>query len=906
MSYKPLSQTVTDGQKNPISSDAVYDAIDAIPDGANTALSNLAAPTAVNQDLNLDAGIKINFPSSVILSGNASGLAAGNYNILMSPEAGNALTQGSSTIAIGYRAFKAANAASNGTTGAIAIGHQAFYQLPSLETNFGSGGQSVIGIGINVGYAVTTAGYANGAVLIGHGAGSGTFMGESIFIGPSAGQNGGRSIAIGRDTARKVTSTSGLQNNVAVGHFAQYELTTGNNNVSLGNSSGDILTTGSRNIAIGQDADFGANNVNDAVAIGYQAKAGSSIVSIGKSAGSSLTSGSDNVYVGAEAGSSQTTQTWNTFIGREAGKSATGSSNIYIGRQAAVNNAGNTNVAIGVNAFRGAAGMNASECLALGWAALQAITTGSYNSGIGKDSGVSTSFGGAALTTGTYNLLIGQASGVLTAGTSGAISLGYGAAASNSNMAIGSTGQGINTIFCGVGEYGVLPQNSTSVRLSGHQGRGTDISVSGSMVVAGSAGTGTGKGSSVVLATAPAAASTGSAVNAHVHRLRVEQDGNVGIGVQNAQAKLEVAGKVKVYDGDLEISTLGKGLKIAEGADATVGVVTLAAGTATVNTAAVKSNSRIMLTNQNPGGTVGFLHVSARTADTSFVITSSNAADTSDIAWMIVNPLTVTDSDADTFITNASITDATQKRAIQRLVKSLKDESLWAKMKAIYPFVGGAEAAHKLNLKDPQDTDGAFRIVFTTSGAGAFTHDSSGVTLESYAGMNTKLNPSVSLTSAVDFHISLYIKKDGFYPDFADFMVGCTDGTNTIQGRLLRSRPYVVLNASTYTMRDNILNYQPANRPLSGLYLINSGANVKIHARTQDKDLFQPWDDGTSPASTSLPNDDLFLGNYDGIAWPQPSTTYRFATVGDSLSVLESYKLHAIIEQFQLELGRQV
>lgn len=52
MAYKPLSQTVTDGQKNPISSDAVHDAIDAIPASASLTLDNLTAPTAVNQNLN--------------------------------------------------------------------------------------------------------------------------------------------------------------------------------------------------------------------------------------------------------------------------------------------------------------------------------------------------------------------------------------------------------------------------------------------------------------------------------------------------------------------------------------------------------------------------------------------------------------------------------------------------------------------------------------------------------------------------------------------------------------------------------------------------------------------------------------------------------------------------------------
>lgn len=52
MSYKPLSQTVTNGKDKEISSsDAVFDAIAAIPASANLSLSNLTDPTAINQVL---------------------------------------------------------------------------------------------------------------------------------------------------------------------------------------------------------------------------------------------------------------------------------------------------------------------------------------------------------------------------------------------------------------------------------------------------------------------------------------------------------------------------------------------------------------------------------------------------------------------------------------------------------------------------------------------------------------------------------------------------------------------------------------------------------------------------------------------------------------------------------------
>lgn len=82
----------------------------------------------------------------------------------------------------------------------------------------------------------------------------------------------------------------------------------------------------------------------------------------------------------------------------------------------------------------------------------------------------------------------------------------------------------------------------------------------------------------------------------------------------------------------------GGGLLIKEGSNAKMGVATLVGGTVTVNTTAVTANSRIYLTSQADGGTVGFQRISARVAATSFTITSSSGTDTSTVAWMIVEP----------------------------------------------------------------------------------------------------------------------------------------------------------------------------------------------------------------------------------------------------------------------------
>jgi len=107
--------------------------------------------------------------------------------------------------------------------------------------------------------------------------------------------------------------------------------------------------------------------------------------------------------------------------------------------------------------------------------------------------------------------------------------------------------------------------------------------------------------------------------------------------VQNASGaskwKVDSFGVV-TQTGNLALDSVGNGIFIKEGTNATMGVATLVAGTVTVNNTGVTANSRIFLTHQNNAGTPGFVSITAKVVGTSFTITSSNAADTSDIAWI--------------------------------------------------------------------------------------------------------------------------------------------------------------------------------------------------------------------------------------------------------------------------------
>ena len=105
------------------------------------------------------------------------------------------------------------------------------------------------------------------------------------------------------------------------------------------------------------------------------------------------------------------------------------------------------------------------------------------------------------------------------------------------------------------------------------------------------------------------------------------------------------------------------------------------------------------------------------------------------------------DADAQAFITAAAITDVTQQNAINTLVVDLKGYNIWTKMKALYPFVGGTASTHKFNLKNPLDTDAAFRLTFS----GGWTHSSTGALpngTNAYADTKFNLTKFTAFTNA--------------------------------------------------------------------------------------------------------------------------------------------------------------
>jgi hypothetical protein len=252
-----------------------------------------------------------------------------------------------------------------------------------------------------------------------------------------------------------------------------------------------------------------------------------------------------------------------------------------------------------------------------------------------------------------------------------------------------------------------------------------------------------------------------------------------------------------------------------------------------------------------------------------------------------------TDADAQAFITAAGITDATQQSAINTLVLDLKGYSIWDKMKAIYPFVGGTSSTHKWNLKDPRDLDAAFRLVFN----GGWTHSSTGALpngTNAYA--DTKLNPS-GLLNANNISISTYLRtnSDGLFCDLG--AVSTVNYQYTIYARLSNVL-YTDLGTSTFGR----ITY--ANTDSRGHFISTrtSSTSFKAFKNSTLKATL------TTIQSNPLLSRVIFLGaNNDVSGTIQYSNREcAFATIGDGLTDTEAANFYTAVQAYQTTLSRNV
>jgi hypothetical protein len=226
-------------------------------------------------------------------------------------------------------------------------------------------------------------------------------------------------------------------------------------------------------------------------------------------------------------------------------------------------------------------------------------------------------------------------------------------------------------------------------------------------------------------------------------------------------------------------------------------------------------------------------------------------------------------------------------------VVDLKAASIWTKMKALYPFVGGTATTHKWNLKDPRDLDAAYRIQFN----GGWTHNSNGIQGDGYTGYANTF-AAIGSTAIPDQanHWSSYVKQlpssPGFtgvfdYPNaFSIFGYYCGQGSNWFVG---------------------LQNYGGTGVPCQAGFVngtVTSSSNGVLYYNGSS--ISSVVGNG-SVLSFVNTNYTYYLSAYNS----QNISSYNnqlvsFASLGNSLTAADAANLYTAVQKFQTSLGRQV
>lgn len=256
----------------------------------------------------------------------------------------------------------------------------------------------------------------------------------------------------------------------------------------------------------------------------------------------------------------------------------------------------------------------------------------------------------------------------------------------------------------------------------------------------------------------------------------------------------------------------------------------------------------------------------------------------------------VSDSDAQAFLTVTGITDSTISQYIDELVIAFKASGAWAACIAIYPFVGGLASTHKYNLKDPQDTDGAFRLSFS----GTWNHTATGADPNGSTGYaNTHIVPSTHL-NLNDVHSSYYSRQNTAFG--TEYNIGVYDTSSNKEFALIIRRPGDVSGTVIYDEAISIVVVSVSDG--SG-YFMNSRTSSTSHNYLRNGSSIGSSANANSGTRPTL---DTYIGcaNINGTPTNFTDKECAFITFGTGIDSSLAATMYTDIQAFQTALGRQV
>lgn len=247
-----------------------------------------------------------------------------------------------------------------------------------------------------------------------------------------------------------------------------------------------------------------------------------------------------------------------------------------------------------------------------------------------------------------------------------------------------------------------------------------------------------------------------------------------------------------------------------------------------------------------------------------------------------LSPPTVSDSDAQAFINAATIVDQVEATAVNNLVIGLKADNLWTKMKAVYPLVGSSATSQKYNLKNPLDTNAAFRLVFN----GGWTHSFNGITgngTNTYA--DTYVLGGTNITGS-NYGYGVYIN---------------TEADQNTQDVGVGANSHLIANFGGLTYFRGLELY------IDGTYLNNSSKGFfHQYGKAGSGESSTGFINGTKRATLNGPGYLDAANVYVGGRTLYSSKRYCFGFVSDKLTDTEATNLYNRTQTFNTTLNRQV
>lgn len=254
------------------------------------------------------------------------------------------------------------------------------------------------------------------------------------------------------------------------------------------------------------------------------------------------------------------------------------------------------------------------------------------------------------------------------------------------------------------------------------------------------------------------------------------------------------------------------------------------------------------------------------------------------------------DPDLIAFVKAAGITGGTEFSALNYLVLALKNNNLWNRIHALYPFVGGTATTHKFNLKNPVDTNAAFRLQFN----GSVIHDSNGVTFSSINGWaNTFLIPTTTITLNKET-LALYSRSS-----FSGLSAGVDMGAAvsvTARDELVLRNNINIAQANINTTTSGSTSF--TNTDATGFYFATRQTSTDL--RIYKNGVLQS--SGTTLNNGSRSNIAIYLGarNVSNAAQGFTGRNFTFALIGLDFTPAESATWYQIVQQYNFMLNRHV